>query len=184
MLCRKNGIALLYAILFIGVVMTLTLLTQSIVLKLIVSGRDEQRGVYAYHAADAAEACIRYLDGYFYARNDPTNADKTGGFLRHTGEGAYCYGLNASAVNVEVLPQCSTDDIYCALLLVPSPKSILDTNNRCAIVKMRKTPGNELAGSQDIFGADLCGNGTTGSLLQRIKKTDYTPVLRILFRRS
>lgn len=163
--------------------MTLTLLTQSIVFKLIVSGRDEQRGVYAYHAADAAEACIRYLDGYFYARSDFDDADKTGGFLRHKDEGAYCYGLNGSTGNVEE-PSCDASDTYCALLLVPSPKSASDTNNRCAIVKMKKTPDDELAGSQDIFGADLCGNRTTGSLLQRIKKADYTPVLRILFRRS
>src|SRR3989338_5022664 len=139
-LCRKDGIALLYAVIFIGVVMTLTLLTQNIVLKLIVSGRAEHRGVYAYYVADAAVECIRYLDGYYYGY-EMSESDSTGGFLRHTGQPAYCYGLNGSLNNTT------------------------------------------LAGSQDVFGADICANGTSGTLFERIQSASI-PVLRILIRRT
>lgn len=181
MLCRKNGIALLYAIIFIGAVMTLTLLTQSIVLKLVVSGRNEHRGVYAYYAADAAVECIRYLDGYYYGYQMSPSPDPTGGFLRHTNQPAYCYGLSGSLTNVSV-SSCGGTNPYCAFLLVPSPKSIIDTNKRCAIVKMTYANNTTLANTQDIFGADLCANGTSGTLLTKIQ-TATIPVLRILFRR-
>jgi len=185
MLCRKNGIALLYAIIFIGAVMTLTLLTQNIVLKLVVSGRNEHRGVYAYYAADAAVECIRYLDGYYYGHKMPViSRDPTGGFLRHTDQPAYCYGLSGSLNNVSPSssPCNGTTIPYCAFLLVPSPKSIIDTNKRCAIVKMKYVNNTTLANTQDIFGADLCANGTSGTLLTKIQTVNI-PVLRILFRR-
>ncbi len=183
-LYKKNGIALLYAIIFIGVVMTLTILTQNIVLKLIVSGRTERRGVYAYYAADAAVGCIRYLDGYYlgYEMGDQT---LTAGFMRHRGEPAYCYGLGGSLSNVEEASCDGTNpaETYCAFLLVPSPKSALDTNKRCAIVKMKYVNNTTIARTQDVLGADICANGTSGSLLDRIK-TASIPVLRILFRRQ
>jgi len=180
-LCRKDGIALLYAVIFIGVVMTLTLLTQNIVLKLIVSGRAEHRGVYAYYVADAAVECIRYLDGYYYGY-EMSESDSTGGFLRHTGQPAYCYGLNGSLNNVS-MSTCDGTKPYCAFLLVPSPKSIADSNKRCAIVKMRYVNNTTLAGSQDVFGADICANGTSGTLFERIQSASI-PVLRILIRRT
>ncbi len=186
---RKKGVALLYAIILIGVILMMVLLMNNIAIRTIIIGRAEYQGMQAYYAADAADACRRYMRRYYLnsdagstvydymEKEDITNATQM-----------YCFvpksEFDDSSIAQTSLKTYHNDMFSKQYVFVLSPYADIKENQTteqanipCAAIHYLNAED-----SVNLIGTSICAGFTRG--VDGIKKDGVRPAVKVLSHRK